>query len=401
MILLAGLLFFSGCAYLFAQTKDKNVLENNKRKIEQEIKQTTELLEKTRKNKNSSVQELELLNKNISKRQQLVSELNKEISATNKNIEKHSAAVARLSEDIEKLKSDYARMLQSSYLHRNSYSQLMYILASKSFSQAYRRFMYIRQYSDHQKKQVAIIEAKQVALGENISALKEEKNQKGKLLEEEKQEKDKLQKEEQRQKKVLEDLQKQEKKLRADLAVKQKRVRDLNSQIQKIIQAEIKASQQKAAEGKREAGKYSLTPEEKILSNDFAANMGRLPWPTEKGTVSEYFGTHNHPVIKNVKVTNNGINILTEKGASARAVFNGKVTNVGNIYGLKFVMIRHGEYTTVYSNLDNVQVQAGQTVKTKQTIGRIHTDDNSGNTELQFQVWKGTTKMDPTTWIAK
>jgi murein DD-endopeptidase MepM/ murein hydrolase activator NlpD len=200
---------------------------------------------------------------------------------------------------------------------------------------------------------------------------------------------------------VLSDLKKQQKRLETDLAKKQKKVRELNTQIQKIIQAEITASQKKAeAAGKPKTTVYALTPEEKNLSDNFAANKGRLPWPTEKGVISEYFGTHDHPIIKNVKVTNNGINILTERGGSARVVFDGKVTNVGTIYGLKFVMVRHGEYTTVYSNLDNVSVQTGQTVKTKQKIGRIHTSDD-GDTELQFQVWKGTTKMDPTGWVAR
>jgi septal ring factor EnvC (AmiA/AmiB activator) len=263
--------------------------------------------------------------------------------------------------------------------------------------------MYIRQYSDYLKKQVELIKAKQIALEENILSLEKEKEQKGKLLNEEKQEKDKLQKEQQSKNKILNDLKKKEKQLQADLAKKQKKVRELNSQIQKIIQAEIAASQKKADPSKpaQTGTTYALTPEEKNLSNNFAANKGRLPWPTEKGIVSEYFGTHNHPVIKNVKVTNNGINILTERGGLARAVFDGKITNVGTIYGLKYVMIRHGEYTTVYSNLTEVRVQTGQTVKTKQTIGRIGTDSESGNTELQFQIWKGTTKMDPMAWIAK
>ena len=384
-----------------AQTQSKKTLESNKKKIEQEIAQTSELLKQTRQNKKSSVKELELLGKNISNRQKIVTGLNKEITNTDIKIRKHSAAVNRLSDDIAKLKSEYARMLQSSYLHRNSYSKIMYVFASENFFQAYRRILYIRQYSDYQKKQVALIEAKQVALNENISALQKEKGIKDKLLKEETIEKEKLQKEQQAKNKVLSDLKKQEKRLVADLEKKQKKVRELNAKIQKIIQAEIAASQKKAeSEGKPKTTVYALTPEEKNLSNNFAANKGRLPWPTEKGTVSEYFGTHDHPVIKNVKVTNNGINILTERGGSARAVFDGKVTNIGIIYGLKFVMVRHGEYTTVYSNLDDVSVQTGQTVKTKQKIGRIHTSEE-GDTELQFQVWKSTTKMDPMGWIAK
>ncbi|MDR1739464.1 MAG: hypothetical protein LBR45_01730, partial [Bacteroidales bacterium] len=163
IVILVFLLMLSGAV---AQ-QSKASLESNKKKIEQEIKQTSELLEKTRRNKKNSVAELQLLNRNISKRQQLVSGLNKEITSTNSKIQKHSAAVSRLSGDITKLKSEYARMLQSSYLHKNPYMKIMYVLSSKDFSQAYRRIMYIRQYSDYLKKQVELIKAKQIALEEN------------------------------------------------------------------------------------------------------------------------------------------------------------------------------------------------------------------------------------------
>ncbi|MDR0763046.1 MAG: hypothetical protein LBF01_00930, partial [Bacteroidales bacterium] len=228
LLLIALCLFYSG----IAQTQSKSTLESNKKKIEREIAQTSELLEQTRKNRKSSVKELELLNKNISNRQKIVVGLNREITSADGKIKKHSTAIERLSGDIAKLKNEYARMLQSSYLHRNSYSQIMYVLASKSFSQAYRRILYIRQYSDYQKKQIALIEAKQVALKENISALQKEKETKDKLLKEETREKEKLQKEQQSKNKVLNDLKKQQKRLETDLAKKQKKVRELNTQIQ-------------------------------------------------------------------------------------------------------------------------------------------------------------------------
>ena len=405
--LMAICLLAGGFSGLSAQ--DKKTLEANKKKIEQEIANTSKLLEQTRKNKRNSLAELELLNKNINTRTKLINGLNREVTLTEQRIGKLSSDIVRHTRDIENLKKEYAAMLQSSYLHRSQYDKWMFILASSDFNQALRRLQYIKQYGDHQRLTVAQIEAKQAALEEKRTELSSQRAEKKQLLSKQEQEKNKLQKEKTAQNKLVKTLKKKESQLAAQLKAKQKKRNELNAQIQKIIQEEIRksneAAQKKAAASGQKAATssvaYALTPAEKALSADFESNKGKLPWPTAKGSISSRFGTHPHPVVKSVTVTNNGIDIITEARSAVRAVFNGEVSNVGTIYGLKFVMIRHGAYTTVYSNLDQVSVKKGDKVTTKQTIGRVATNQEEGKTELQFQVWKGVTKMDPALWLAR
>ena len=404
---LAVCLLSGGLSGLSAQ--DKKTLEANKKKVEQEIAQTSKLLEQTRKNKRNSLAELELLNKNISMRTKLIKGLNQEVALTDQRIGKLTSDIARHTRDIENLKKEYAAMLQSSYLHRSQYDKWMFILASSDFNQALRRLQYIKQYGDHQRLTVAQIEAKQAALEEKRVELTAQRAEKKQLLDKQEKEKGKLQKEKTTQNKLVNTLKKKENQLAAQLKAKQKKRNELNAQIQKIIQEEIRksneAAQKKAAASGQKtttsAAAYALTPAEKALSADFENNRGKLPWPTAKGSISSSFGTHPHPVVKSVTVTNNGIDIITEAQSPVRAVFSGEVSNVGTIYGLKFVMIRHGAYTTVYSNLDQVSVKKGDKVTTKQTIGRVATNQEEGKTELQFQVWKGVTKMDPALWLAR
>lgn len=219
--------------------------------------------------------------------------------------------------------------------------------------------------------------------------------------------------EETKKNKAVEQLKKKEKDLQKEIAAKKKDVQKLNDQIQKIINEEIRKAAEEArkreqaakAAGTATAAKtpktttFDLTPEEKILSNDFANNKGKLPWPTERGVISGSFGEHEHPVVKGVMVVNHGIDILTTSGANARAVFNGTVTRVFSTpKGTKAIIIRHGDYLTVYSNLESVVVKENQKVTTKQNLGEIHTDEDN-KTELQFQVWKGNVKMNPAVWV--
>lgn len=389
--------------------QDKKTLEANKKKVEQEIAQTSKLLEQTRKNKRNSLAELELLNKNINMRTKLIKGLNQEVSLTDQRINKLTSDIARHTRDIENLKKEYAAMLQSSYLHRSQYDKWMFILASSDFNQAFRRLQYIKQYGDHQRLTVAQIEAKQAALQEKREELTAQRAEKKQLLDKQEKEKGKLQKEKTAQNKLVSTLKKKESQLASQLKAKQKKRNELNAQIQKIIQEEIRKSNEAARKKAEASGQtattssaaYALTPAEKALSADFESNKGKLPWPTAKGSISSPFGTHPHPVVKSVTVTNNGIDIITEARSAVRAVFNGEVSNVGTIYGLKFIMIRHGAYTTVYSNLDQVSVKKGDKVTTKQTIGRVATNQEEGKTELQFQVWKGVTKLDPALWLAR
>lgn len=387
-------------AFFYAPAQDRKTLEANKKKLEQEIAQTNKQLNKTSKQKNATVAELQLVNSNINKRRQLIDGLNKEVTLTEREIGRLQSKITRLSNDIENLKKEYAKLLTMARRHRNQYSLLMFIFSSQNFNQAWRRIRYISQYDDYSRKQVAIITEKQEVLTSSRKTLEEEKINKQQLVAQQVKAKKELEKEQKNKNQMVAQLKKQEKTLKSKLQEQQNKVNKLNDQIKKKIEEEIRASQKKDAQ-KTGGTSFALTPAEKALSSNFESNKGKLPWPLERGTISSRFGTHPHPVVSSLTVTNNGIDILTEKGAVARAVFKGEVCNVESAYGLRFVMVRHGAYMTVYANLDQVFVKPGQTVDTKQKIGRVYHDADENKTELQFQVWKNTTKLNPEAWIAR
>jgi septal ring factor EnvC (AmiA/AmiB activator) len=287
----------------------------------------------------------------------------------------------------------------------------MFVFAAQNFNQAYKRLKYLQQFSEYRQRQAKYIEEAQRKLELKRQELEVNKKEKNGLLIEEQVEKVILGKEKSEQEKMAKQLSAKESTLRKQLQAKQAQSRKLDNQIQAIIKKEIEAARKKAeaeakAKGqtvsgdKNSSSNLTLTPEAKALSNQFNANRGKLPWPVEKGTIMEYFGTHEHPQLKGVMIQNNGIDIKTSTGASARAIFNGTVSGVIQIPGgLNAVLVRHGEYTTVYSNLKSVNVKMGQNVSTKQSIGTVATEDNIASMELQ--IWKGINKLNPTEWLAR
>ncbi|MEG2178068.1 MAG: peptidoglycan DD-metalloendopeptidase family protein [Bacteroidales bacterium] len=392
----------------FAQ--DKKTLEANKKQLEKEIKQTTRILNETKKNKKASLLELNLLVQNIKKRQKLIQTLDVEMRAVSGQITQISSTVQRLEVDIATLKKEYASMLVSAYNNRNQYSRIMFILSSKDFNQAYRRLQYLRQYTSYQRQQVELIKTKQTALVANVNELQIQKQSKEQIRQQEEQERLKLKKEEANKNVLLGKLKKKESILMAEIQAKQKKRKELNRKLERIIQEEIRKSNEAAQKRAAREGKapqktsttnYSLTPAEKILSKNFEGNRGSLPWPVDRGSMSSGFGAHDHPLLKGVVIVNNGIDIAVPAGTKARVVFDGEVSNVVNLYNVQVVMVRHGAYTTVYSNLDQVYVHKGQKVTTKQSVGRVYTNTEEGKTELQFQIWKGTTKLNPASWISR
>ncbi len=385
--------------------QDRKTLEANKKKLEQEIEQTSKQLNQTQSKKKATTAQLNLLNSNIDKRKKLINGLNKEVELTNRQINNLENKITRLSRDVENLRAEYAKLIVSSYRHRNRYSSLMFILSSKDFNQAVRRVRYISQYNEYIRKQVNLINEKQAVLKTSRESLEEERAGKQRLVSDQQREKKKLEQEQKEKNRIVAQLKSQEKTLKKKLSDQQKKVNELNAKIKKLIEEEVRRSQAEAQKNGATAtankNAYALTPAEKALSGNFESNKGKLPWPLERGTISGRFGTHPHPMVPSVTVTNNGIDILTEKGASARAVFQGEVASIGSVYGLKFVMVRHGGYISVYANLDQVYVKQGQKVETKQKIGRVYYDSEEDKTELQFQLWKGTEKINPEYWIAK
>lgn len=403
--LIAGIAFFLSIqvSELYAQDK-KTQLQQKKAKIEEEINYTNKLLDETKKSKQASVNQLVLLNKKITKRQELISAINGEIGSLDKQIDETNDTINHLTQTIKRLKEEYARMIYYAGKNRNSYSRLMFIFSAKDFNQAYQRLKYFQQYSSYRQNQVRVIKENQLLLNEKINLLEKQKAYKLSLKKSEESEKQKLTREKSEQDQTIKNLSKKEKELLRKLRESEKAARKLQKAIEDLIAEELrKASEAAKKTGTKPApeNKFGLTPAEMQLSSNFAGNKGRLPWPTERGIISSTFGEHAHPVLKGIKTKNNGIDITTAQGESARAVFDGEVTSTMTLPSYNnVVIIRHGEFLTVYSNLDQLFVKKGDKVKTKQRIGLIQKED-SGKAKLHFELWQGKNIQNPESWILK
>jgi len=402
---ITGLLFYLSVLApdLYAQDK-KTQLQQKKAKIEEEINYTNKLLDETKKNKQASVNQLVLLNKKITKRQELISAISGEIGSLDNQIDETNDTINHLTQTIKRLKEEYARMIYYAGKNRNSYSRLMFIFSAKDFNQAYQRLKYFQQYSSYRQNQVRVIKESQLLLNEKIYLLEKQNAYKLSLKKSEESEKQKLTREKSEQDQTIKNLSKKEKELLRKLRESEKAARKLQKAIEDLIAEELrKASEAAKKTGTKPApeNKFGLTPAEMQLSSNFAGNKGRLPWPTERGIISSTFGEHAHPVLKGIKTKNNGIDITTAKGESARAIFDGEVTSTMTLPSYNnVVIIRHGEFLTVYSNLDQLFVKKGDKVKTKQRIGVIQQED-SGKSKLHFELWQGKNIQNPESWILK
>jgi len=389
--------------FSFSQNK-KNKLENDKKKIEDEIIYTNNLIDKTNKNKQISINQLVVINNKIKKREQLISFLKNEISLINNKIDLNNKKIKDLSDELSSLKKEYAKMIYYAFKNKNSYDRMMFVFSSKDFNQAYQRMKYFQQYSSYRKLQASLIKSTQEEINNKTHELKTQKEKKIEIQFQEKKEKNTLFQDKNDQNETLKKLKQKEKKLRKDLRDKQKAANKLKKTIENIIAAEMKkvAEMKKASKKKTSTKTYTSTPEDIELSKTFSSNKGNLPWPTETGIISSTFGEHPHPVLKRIKTKNNGIDILTNEGEKVRAVFDGVVSSILSIPNLNtVVIIKHGEYLTVYSNLSKVYVERGERVKTKQNIGIIYTNKSESKSELNFQIWKGQQLQNPAYWIKK
>jgi murein hydrolase activator len=400
-ILLLLMLLASGA---FAQ-KNRAKLEQDKKKVEAEIEYTNKLLEQTRETKKNSLNEVVILNKKISKREELIGTIGNEVQLVEGQMAQAQDSINLLEKDLKALKDEYAKMIYYAYKNKNLYDRLIFIFAAEDFNQAYQRFKYFQQYNEYRKKQALLIQIKQKRLAIKMEDLAGIRDQKNNLLTIEEQQKQQLTSEREEKNKSVKTLSKKEKELQKTLKEKEAAARKLQQAIQDIIAEEIRLAAERAKKSgaaTEKTGLFTLTPEEKILSNDFQKNRGSLPWPLEQGIISSTFGEHPHPVLKNVTIRNNGIDILTEDGADARAIFSGVVTRVMNVpNNNNVVIIRHGEFLTVYSNLDQVYVKIGEKVAMKQKIGKIFTNKADSKTELHFEVWQSKTLLDPEVWLAR
>lgn len=441
VLLLIFFFLISPQNFSYAQNGGKTTkkdLELKKKKINDEINQINSMLNATKANKKNSLGNLVTLNMKLEKRVELINAINAEIAQLNKSINLTEKEIAQLNNNLKKLKEEYARMIVSAQRQQDTYSRLMFIFSSTSFNQALMRVKYLQQYSVYRKKQAEEIVYTQNQLGIKLNELKVSRDEKNALLGNEKAEKDSLSVEKQEQEILLTELQKKEKELKNSLEKKKQDAIELQLAIKKLIAEEIKRKAEEAAKAELAAKKAKedkekaelakkpkdkaktntkeeikkpiehksspnypeLSEEAEALSEDFANNRGKLPWPITKGIICEPYGEHEHPAIKGFMMMNNGVEICSGIGAVARAIFDGEVTSVAvSPTGGKLVIIRHGEYLSVYTNLSNVLVKVGDKVKIKQNIGSVMLDDDETKAAMNFQIWKGQKTMDPAGWL--
>ena len=381
--------------------QNKKDLEKKKKQLQKEIRLTNKLLKETKKDKDLSLDQLLKLNKKINIRQNLINTVGAEIKLTNKQINQNKEVIASLEQDLAKLKEEYAKMIYYAFKNKSSYDKIMFVFASKDFNQAYKRLKYIQQYSEYRKNQAESIVKTKADIEQKNAELEQIIQQKTALLSLEEQEKQKLSTEKQEQEGVISKLQDKENSLKQELKKKEQAAKKLQRAIQKIIEEEIRRAREAAKKaGKGSTKGFPMTPEALKLSNSFAANKGKLPWPVMEGIITGKYGKHPHPVLKGIQINNNGIDISTTKGASARAVFDGEVSSVAIIPGEgKVVMVRHGEYLSVYSYFTEVYVSKGDKVSTKQQLGILVAEPGKSKTDVHLEIWKGLTKLNPEYWI--
>lgn len=380
-----------------AQAQSLTDLQLQKENAAKEIEMTSRLLNQVQQKEKSSLNTLQLLNNNIRQRNTLISNLNTEIKLYQEFIQNNNLVVEMLSEDLEKMKAEYAKLIRLAYLSKNAGNQLLFLLSAEDFNQAYRRLLYMRRYTQFRNNQAATMKTLQQLLNEKAENLEKLKATREQLLVETQIERQKLDSEKNQQNQEIQKLKKQQQDLKQKLQQQRRIEQQLEREIQQIIEEEARKN--------REAGEpaYALTPEQMLVGENFEQNKQRLPWPVERGVITERFGIHRHAVLENVQVRNNGINISTEPGSQVRAVFNGEVSRVFGISGgNSAVIIRHGNFLTVYSNLREVTVKKGDKVTVRQNIGTVYTDFDDGNKSiLKFQIWKENQKLNPEEWIGR
>ena len=397
----------------FSQSGDKEALQDKKAKIQKEIKLTNTLLQKANKEKNQSLTTLNTLNKQIQSRQEIIQMLDLEVKMASiqignlkQQIQETQQSIVTQQELLDTLKSEYALMIRHAYLNRNAYDRLAFVFSAQGYNQAFKRLRYLQEYSQFRQKQVEEIQLIEQKLNDELLALKRQKvllivakNEKTESLKASQIEIGILDNEQSSQKKLLFRLRKKEKQLKKELQSKQSLAKELDKQIRKIIEEEIRLAK---AQASKESDILALTPEEQELADNFTSNKGKLPWPVERGVIIERFGVQAHPVLRGIETFNNGVKITTEEGAIVRAVFEGTVSRIIDIPGAgKAVILSHGDYFSVYSNLLKVSVKRGQSVLHKEKIGTVLTKTNPKESITELQIWKGSEKMDPSSWLYK
>ena len=388
--------------------KSRSQLEKEIKALQEDISTTSKLLKKTSKDREMTLNEVSLLDKKIKQREKLIQAYYEQIAVLDQEISKGQGNIKTLNADLKNLRKEYAQMVTFANRNRSHYDILEFVFASSDFNQAFSRLRYIRQFTESRKNKMNQIANTEKRITGEVEASQKAREEQAAMLADEKVQQAELQKEKEQLNSQIASLKKKEGQLQKDIKQKQQQAKNLQKAIDDIIAEEIRLANERAKKEAEAKGKKTesskgivMTPAEKTLSTNFANNKGKLPWPVERGVVSSSYGKHASVVSDKVTVTNSGIDIATDENAQARAVFDGVVTSVTKLTGSNTVIIiRHGEYFTVYSNIEEAIVKRGDNVKTKQNLGRIHTNKAENKTELHFELLKGQQRDNPEPWLS-
>ncbi|MBK7936288.1 MAG: peptidoglycan DD-metalloendopeptidase family protein [Lewinellaceae bacterium] len=404
---------------IFAQNKKE--LEDKRKKLIRDIEVTGKMLKKTTQTKEATYDRYVALQSQIERRESLIETFNNEILAAEQSIERNSEVIVALNTDIEKMQAEYGRTIRSAFRRKTLSNPLLYILSAESLNQAFRRWLFLRKYDEYRRKQADAIKFTQDMLARKVASLEDTRRDKENLLISLRSQKTMLTVEMTNKNDLLKTLSLDETRLKSDLQKKQAAHEALNQTIERIIQEEVRkrveeARRTKPAPPAKPGNNKPATPnsskpapqesapevDEDNTSRAFSQKRGQLPWPVEDGFVSRAYGRQKHPTLKNIEITNNGIDIRTDESAAVRAVFEGRVAGVQFIPGHDYtIIIQHGNYYTVYSNLGETSVAKGDQVKSRQQIGRVSNNTITGTSELHFEVWNQKERVNPAGWIRK
>lgn len=455
-----SILFLSVCCLLPGLSRAQQAsptrqqLEQQREQLQKEIQRATQDLNEVQKNKRRTLVQVQLLENKVRLRNKLIGNINQEISFINGDIQAANQDIVSLQKDLDTLRVQYAQLVVYAYKNRSAYNFLNFILSANSFNDAIKRFEYLKQYQAYRQNQATSIIQTQGQLKEKIKNLSAMKGRRNTALASEEGQVQKIENEKKEKDGMVKSLKGHEKELLTNIREKRIQSNQLSLRIAAVIRREIEEAQRRAAEearrraeaeararalaeakanapspvnpkeasaaaapaapgathtapppvtsdapAARPANVLESTPAALALSESFEANKGKLPWPVSRAIVISTFGIHPNPVLEKIMEDNKGITMETAQGSAVHAVFNGEVASIFPVSNRWTVVIRHGQYFTVYSNLKDVAVQNGQQVSTMQTIGTVYTDSNTGESDLEFQVYKYTTPVDPQLWL--
>lgn len=396
-----GLCLFS-IMFSFAQSSKQKELENRRLELTREINKINELLDSNKSKQKSQITVIEDLNYKVSVRENLIKVTNQQANLLTREINNNQKEISANREELKVLKDNYASMIRKSYKNKNKSSRVMFLLSSSNFKQAYKRIQYLNQYADYQKKQGENIRTKTEALQKSNQELLKKKEAKNKLIAENKIAQKALEKERKEHEVIMSAIKKDLNKYASQIKEKQREARKIDRAIDKIIRDAIAKSNKSKSKAAASSKGFALTAEAKALAKDFLSNKGKLPWPVEKGIVKVRYGRQPSPIDRTVTINSNGVRISTEKNAKVRAVFAGEVMSIiKQKRSNPTVLIKHGNYITVYKNLGKLSVKQGDKVTTKQEIGEVFTNPATGETVLRFSVYKDNSTENPSSWIFK